>query len=212
MASPVPEASMPVVQDREKTLAQERLHPPPSLTLEIPMRKATATDDGSAKARCSRISLPPRNRLRHSAGLHQKRGTRNNRGREKTLPHLHLTYRGTAGRFMLLWNDENDGSPIVLYDGTFKVYLSVYVSGVGTAIKARASSDMIHWTEPQMPDQLGFGRHRFSCRTGSLAPLLARRTSSRSKVNSRVAGISPRWILPASLILATRSLNSSFFI
>ncbi|HXH41857.1 MAG TPA: hypothetical protein VNN08_24750 [Thermoanaerobaculia bacterium] len=55
---------------------------------------------------------------------------------------------GTAGRFMPLWSDEPAGSPIVLYDASFNVYLAVYVSGVGAEIKARASSDMIHWSEP----------------------------------------------------------------
>ncbi|HSY48835.1 MAG TPA: hypothetical protein VLC46_08495 [Thermoanaerobaculia bacterium] len=55
---------------------------------------------------------------------------------------------GTAGRFMPLWTDEPAASPIVLYDSTFNVYLAVYVSGVGASIKARASSDMIHWSEP----------------------------------------------------------------
>ncbi len=47
---------------------------------------------------------------------------------------------------------------------------------------------------------------------GSLAPWLSRRTCSGSKANSRDPGISPRWIWPASLMLATRSSNSSFFI
>jgi hypothetical protein len=55
---------------------------------------------------------------------------------------------GTAGKFMPLWSDEPAASPIVLYDGSFNVYLAVYVSGVGVAIKARASNDMIHWSEP----------------------------------------------------------------
>jgi len=55
---------------------------------------------------------------------------------------------GTSGKFLPMWTDEPAASPIVLYDSTFNVYLAVYVSGVGASIKARASSDMIHWSEP----------------------------------------------------------------
>lgn len=55
---------------------------------------------------------------------------------------------GTAGKFAPLWTDEAAASPIVLYDRSFDVYLAVYITGVGASIKARASSDIIHWSEP----------------------------------------------------------------
>jgi hypothetical protein len=55
---------------------------------------------------------------------------------------------GTAGKYLPLWTDENAASVIVLYDRSFDVYLAVYVSGLGVSIKARISSDMIHWSTP----------------------------------------------------------------
>jgi len=55
---------------------------------------------------------------------------------------------GTAGRYLPLWTDESAAAVIVLYDRSFDVYLAVYVSGLGVSIKVRASSDMIHWSEP----------------------------------------------------------------
>jgi hypothetical protein len=55
---------------------------------------------------------------------------------------------GTAGKYLPLWTDENAASVIVLYDRSFDVYLAVYVSGLGVSIKARVSSDIIHWSTP----------------------------------------------------------------
>jgi hypothetical protein len=52
---------------------------------------------------------------------------------------------GTAGRFMPMWSNEPAGSSFVLYDSSFDIYLAVYTNG---SIKARTSSDLIHWSEP----------------------------------------------------------------
>jgi hypothetical protein len=60
---------------------------------------------------------------------------------------------GTAGTYAPLWSDEPVaagtgviGGPEVLYDGSLGVYLAAYGSTAG--IKVRASSDLIHWSEP----------------------------------------------------------------
>jgi len=53
---------------------------------------------------------------------------------------------GTAGRYAPLWTDEPAIQPEVMYDSSFNLYLVVYQSGGG--FKLRASSDLIHWSEP----------------------------------------------------------------
>jgi hypothetical protein len=53
---------------------------------------------------------------------------------------------GTAGKFAPLWTDETAHEPVVIYDSSFDVYLAVYPYGRGP--KVRASSDLIHWSEP----------------------------------------------------------------
>ncbi|HYW44468.1 MAG TPA: IPT/TIG domain-containing protein [Bryobacteraceae bacterium] len=55
---------------------------------------------------------------------------------------------GTAGKYAPLWTDE-PGAGEVLYDSTFDVYLAVIQLSAG--IHVRASSDLIHWTEPIGP-------------------------------------------------------------
>jgi hypothetical protein len=52
---------------------------------------------------------------------------------------------GTAGKFSPLWTDEPGGAEVI-YDRSFDVYLAVYQSKEG--IKARASTDLIHWSGP----------------------------------------------------------------
>jgi len=53
---------------------------------------------------------------------------------------------GTAGTYAPLWTDEPALQPEVIYDGSFDVYLAVYLSGAG--FKVRTSSDLIHWSGP----------------------------------------------------------------
>jgi hypothetical protein len=53
---------------------------------------------------------------------------------------------GTAGTYAPLWTDEESNNPAVIYDRSFDVYLAVYLSGSG--FKVRASSDLIHWSQP----------------------------------------------------------------
>jgi hypothetical protein len=53
---------------------------------------------------------------------------------------------GTAGKYAPLWTDEPSVEVSVIYDKTFDLYLAVYVTTAG--IKVRASSDLIHWSEP----------------------------------------------------------------
>jgi hypothetical protein len=52
---------------------------------------------------------------------------------------------GTAGKFSPLWTEEPGGAEVI-YDKSFDVYLAVYQSREG--IKARASTDLIHWSGP----------------------------------------------------------------
>jgi hypothetical protein len=52
---------------------------------------------------------------------------------------------GTAGKYTSLWIDDAAGEVSVIYDRTFDVYLATY----GTKfVEVRASSDLIHWSEP----------------------------------------------------------------
>ena len=51
-----------------------------------------------------------------------------------------------AGTFAPLWTDQSPISPAVIYDSRFNVYLAAYHTHAG--IEARASSDLIHWSEP----------------------------------------------------------------
>jgi len=53
---------------------------------------------------------------------------------------------GTAGKYAPLWTDEPGVQPEVIYDSNFDVYLAVYQYSGG--FKVRASSDLIHWSEP----------------------------------------------------------------
>jgi hypothetical protein len=53
---------------------------------------------------------------------------------------------GTAGKYAALWTDEYAGEVSVIYDKSFDVYLAVYYGGGG--FELRASSDIIHWSEP----------------------------------------------------------------
>jgi hypothetical protein len=53
---------------------------------------------------------------------------------------------GTAGKYAPLWSDEPGTVSNVIYDSAFDVYLAVYTTG--TALKVRASTDLIHWSEP----------------------------------------------------------------
>jgi len=53
---------------------------------------------------------------------------------------------GTAGKYAPLWTDGPSVQPEVLYDSAFDAYLAVYQSG--GAVQVRASSDLIHWSEP----------------------------------------------------------------
>ena len=66
---------------------------------------------------------------------------------------------GIAGKFAPLWTNEASGSPEVMYDSTFDVYLAVYVSAGG--FKVRASGDMIHWSRPIGPAYSETGRTLF---------------------------------------------------
>jgi hypothetical protein len=58
---------------------------------------------------------------------------------------------GTAGKYAPLWTDESGGAYLI-YDRRFDVYLAVYqtglFSGYDAGFKVRASSDLIHWSEP----------------------------------------------------------------
>jgi hypothetical protein len=56
---------------------------------------------------------------------------------------------GTAGIYAPLWTDEACYGASVLYDSAFDVYLIVYPVKDGT--KIRASTDLIHWSEPIGP-------------------------------------------------------------
>ncbi len=53
---------------------------------------------------------------------------------------------GTAGTYAPLWTDDGAYEPEVIYDRSFDVYLAVYNSRGGFGV--RASSDLIHWSEP----------------------------------------------------------------
>ncbi len=53
---------------------------------------------------------------------------------------------GTAGKFSPLWTDEGAYDPVVLYDRSFDIYLTVYLFANG--FKVRTSSDMLHWSKP----------------------------------------------------------------
>jgi hypothetical protein len=53
---------------------------------------------------------------------------------------------GTAGKYAPLWTDEPSGEVSVIYDKSFDLYLATCVTSAG--IKVRASSDLIHWSEP----------------------------------------------------------------
>ncbi|MFI5167752.1 MAG: right-handed parallel beta-helix repeat-containing protein [Thermoanaerobaculales bacterium] len=66
---------------------------------------------------------------------------------------------GTAGAFAPLWTDETGYQPDVLYDSSFEVYLAVYSGGGG--VRVRASSDLIHWSEPIGPAYTEPGRTLF---------------------------------------------------
>jgi hypothetical protein len=66
---------------------------------------------------------------------------------------------GTAGAFAPLWTDETGYQPDVIYDSSFDVYLVVY-SGAG-GVQVRASSDLIHWSEPIGPAYVEPGRTLF---------------------------------------------------
>jgi len=57
---------------------------------------------------------------------------------------------GTAGTFAPLWTDEGASQPDVIYDSAFNIYLAAYESGApfGAHFTVRASSDLIHWSEP----------------------------------------------------------------
>jgi len=57
---------------------------------------------------------------------------------------------GTAGTFAPLWTDEGASQPDVIYDSALNVYLAVYESGApfGARFTVRASSDLLHWSEP----------------------------------------------------------------
>jgi hypothetical protein len=52
---------------------------------------------------------------------------------------------GTAGKYAPLWTDDAPAEVSVIYDSSFDVYLAVYGSA---GVKVRASSDLIHWSEP----------------------------------------------------------------
>jgi hypothetical protein len=58
---------------------------------------------------------------------------------------------GTAGQYAPLWTNDVGGA-FVIYDRSFDVYLAVYQTGLcngsGTGFKVRASSDLVHWSEP----------------------------------------------------------------
>ncbi|HLJ74082.1 MAG TPA: hypothetical protein VKU62_05820 [Thermoanaerobaculia bacterium] len=56
---------------------------------------------------------------------------------------------GTAGTYAPLWTDEPAYGASVLYDSAFDVYLIVYPAKDGA--KIRASTDLIHWSEPIGP-------------------------------------------------------------
>jgi hypothetical protein len=62
---------------------------------------------------------------------------------------------GTAGKYSPLWTDEPGGAEVI-YDKAFDVYLAVYQSVGG--IKVRASSDLLHWSEPIGPTYSEPGR------------------------------------------------------
>ena len=51
-----------------------------------------------------------------------------------------------AGAFAPLWTDDSPISPAVIYDSLFNAYLAAYHTSKG--IEVRASSDLIHWSEP----------------------------------------------------------------
>ena len=53
---------------------------------------------------------------------------------------------GTSGKYAPLWTDEAASDVSVIYDSSFNVYLAAYSTNAG--IKLRASSDLIHWSEP----------------------------------------------------------------
>jgi hypothetical protein len=54
-----------------------------------------------------------------------------------------------AGGFAPLWTQDAGGSPTVMYDRAFDVYLVAYVFGAGAkGIRIRASRDLIHWSQP----------------------------------------------------------------
>ena len=55
---------------------------------------------------------------------------------------------GTAGKYAPLWTDGPDASEVI-YDSTFNVYLAVVQTSAGVYL--RASSDLIHWSEPIGP-------------------------------------------------------------
>jgi hypothetical protein len=58
---------------------------------------------------------------------------------------------GTAGAYAPIWTDEPGGVPAVIYDSSFNVYLAaclVNPSGKLLGIEVRASSDLLHWSEP----------------------------------------------------------------
>ncbi len=62
---------------------------------------------------------------------------------------------GTAGKYSPLWTDQ-PGPGNVIYDSAFDVYLAVTQASPG--FQVRASSDLIHWTEPIGPNYNEAGR------------------------------------------------------
>jgi uncharacterized protein (TIGR03437 family) len=62
---------------------------------------------------------------------------------------------GTAGHFAPLWTDQGAAASVI-YDSAFNVYLAVIQASSG--FQVRASSDLIHWTEPIGPNYTEAGR------------------------------------------------------
>jgi hypothetical protein len=56
---------------------------------------------------------------------------------------------GTAGSYSPLWSDTPAADSEVIYDRTCHAYLAVYLGGGG--FQVRASSDLLHWSEPIGP-------------------------------------------------------------
>lgn len=62
---------------------------------------------------------------------------------------------GAAGKYTPLWSNDIGGAQVI-YDRSFDVYLGVYQTEGG--FKVRASSDLIHWSEPIAAPHVESGR------------------------------------------------------